>query len=53
MHRVMTVEMRRLMTEEFDKTTVLTRQLMGNLLQRQVIFFRLLPDPFAQPAVAG
>ena len=50
MHMVMAVDMRRLMAEEFDKTTVLTRQLVGDLFQRQAIFFRLLPDPFAQPA---
>ena len=52
MHMVMAVDMRRLMAEEFDKTTVLTRQLVGDLFQRQAIFFRLLPDPVAQPAIA-
>ena len=53
MHMVVAVEMRRLMTEEIDKTTVLTRQLVGDLLQRQATFFCLLSDPFAQPAFAG
>lgn len=53
MNMVMAVDMRRLMAEEFDKTTVLTRQLVGDLFQRQAIFFRLLSDPFAQTAIAG